>query len=75
MAVVLAVTVGAVQLNVQLWLLLPLLWTNSLLRTLVPVPAVNVPAVLTAGSGKGQHVSGSGIHGGGQSHGDCGRRA
>jgi hypothetical protein len=43
-AVVVAVTVGAVQLNVQVFVLLGALWTISPLRTFVPVPAVNVPA-------------------------------
>jgi hypothetical protein len=43
-AVVAAVTVGAVQLKVQLWVLLGALCTISPLRTLVPVPAAKVPA-------------------------------
>src|ERR1700757_50717 len=41
---VVAVTVGAVQLKVQLWVLLGALCTISPLRTFVPVPAAKVPA-------------------------------
>ena len=43
MTVVVAVTVGAVQLNVHECVLLGALCTTSPLSTLVPVPAANVP--------------------------------
>lgn len=42
---VFAVTVGAVQLNVHVIAVLGVECTSSPLETLVPVPAVNVPAV------------------------------
>ena len=47
---VLAVTVGAVQLKVQLWVELGEVCVISPFKTLVPVPAANVPAVAATSS-------------------------
>ena len=44
-AVLLAVTIGAVQVNVQEPVVLGVICVISPLSTLVPVPAVNVPAL------------------------------